>query len=69
MCALIEAIEGSADGQKELSNIIKERNKVSKKGVRAGYCLREVWNKDKKSFFKDQLKNGELSKIYESLLM
>ena len=61
LCALIEAIEGSADGQKELRNITKEGNKVTKKGVRAGDCLREVWNKDKESFFRDQLKNGELS--------
>ena len=61
LCALIEAIEGSADRQKELRNITKEGNKVTKKGVRAGDCLREVWNKDKESFFRDQLKNGELS--------
>lgn len=61
MCALIEVIEGSADGQKELRNITKEGNKVTKKGVRADDRLREVWNKDKESFFRDQLKNGELS--------
>ena len=41
LCALIEAIEGSADRQKELSNITKEGNKVTKKGVTAGdsFCM------------------------------
>lgn len=53
LCVLIEVIEGLVDGQKELRNIIKEGNKVIKKGVRVGDCLREVWNKDKEFFFRD----------------
>lgn len=59
LCALIEAIESTAEGQKELNNIAKEGNNVSKEGVRAGDCVREVWNRDKETFFKDQRKNGE----------
>ena len=58
---LIEAIESSDIGKKELSKITTDGNKhipVSKGGLKAGDCITEVWQKDKESYFRDQKNNG-----------
>lgn len=62
LCKLIESIEGSDAGKKELAKICNEGNQYkSGKGHKAGDCLKEVWRKDRESFFKDQRSNGKLT--------
>ena len=62
LCQLIETIESSDAGKKELANIFNEGNQyTSDKGMKAGECLKEVWRKDRESFFKDQRRNGMLT--------
>lgn len=59
LCQLIESIETSDLGKKELAKIYNEGNQyISDKGQKAGDCLKEVWRKDRESFFKDQRSNG-----------
>ena len=59
LCNLIQAIEGSETGQRELKKITAEGNKLEGKGgLKAGDCISEVWQKDRASFFKDQQSNG-----------
>ena len=61
LCKLVESIEGSDVGKKELAKIYNESNQyTSAKGGKAGDCLKEVWRKDRESFFKDQHSNGML---------
>ena len=60
LCQLIEAIERSEEGKRELDKIKKEGNKLEgKSGLRAGDCVSEVWTKDREGFFKDQQNNGK----------
>ena len=55
-------VESSDAGKKELANIFNEGNQyTSDKGMKAGECLKEVWRKDRESFFKDQRRNGMLT--------
>jgi len=59
LCQLIESIETSDLGKKELAKIYNEGNQyISDKGQKAGDCPQEVWRKDRESFFKDQRSNG-----------
>ena len=59
LCQLIESIESSDLGKKELAKIYNEGNQfIGDKGQKAGDCLKEVWRKDRESFFKDQRNNG-----------
>ena len=59
LCNLIQAIEGSEIGQRELKKVTAEGNKLEGKGgLKAGDCIGEVWQKDRASFFKDQQSNG-----------
>jgi len=59
LCQLIESFDA---GKKELANIFNEGNQyTSDKGTKAGECLKEVWRKDKESFFKDRQRNGMLT--------
>lgn len=59
LCQLIESIETSDLGKKELAKIYNEGNQyIGDKGQKAGDCLKEVWIKDRESFFKDQRSNG-----------
>ena len=59
LCKLIEAIESSEIGQKELNKITADGNKIEGKGgLKAGNCISQVWQKDRESFFKDQQNNG-----------
>lgn len=63
LCKLIESIESSDSGKKELAKIYNEGNQyTSSKGQKAGDCLKEVWRKDRESFFKDQQSNGMFTK-------
>ena len=65
LCQLIESIESSDEGKKELAKIFKEGNQLkSAKGQKAGDCLKEVWRKDRESFFKDQRSNGMLAFLF-----
>ena len=60
LCQLIEAIENSNEGKEELSRIIKEGNQYKDgKGRKAGNFVKDIWEKDRESFFKDQRNNGE----------
>ena len=60
LCQLIEAIERSEEGKKELDKIKKDGNKLEgKSGLKAGDCVSEVWTKDREGFFKDQQNNGK----------
>lgn len=62
LCQLIETIESSDAGKKELPNIFNEGNQYkSDKGMKAGERMKEVWRKDRESFFKDQRRNCMLS--------
>lgn len=55
LCKLIESIEASDHGLKELDEIISEGNAYQiKKGIKAGECIKEVWRMERESFFKDQ---------------
>lgn len=58
LCQLIEAIEKSNEGKEELSRIVKEGNQY-KDGKGGGNFLKNIWEKDQESFFKDQRNNGE----------
>lgn len=59
LCNLIQAIEVSETGQRELKKITAEGNKLEGKGgLKAGDCISELWQKDRASFFKDQQSNG-----------
>lgn len=59
LCQLIQAIEGSEAGKRELKKITAEGNKhEGKEGMKAGECISGVWEKDRESFFKDQRNNG-----------
>ena len=59
LCKLVEAIEKSSEG-KELSKIFKEGNQYKDaKGGKAGNFVKDIWEKDRETFFKDQRKNGE----------
>lgn len=59
LCKLIEAIESSEIGQKELNKITTDGNKIEGKGgLKAGDCISQVWQKDRENFFKDQRNNG-----------
>ena len=65
LCQLIESIESSDEGKKELGKIFNEGNQLkSAKGHKAGDCLKEVWRKDRESFFKDQRSNGMLAFLF-----
>ena len=60
LCKLIGAIEDSSVGRKELECIEKEGNQyLDKDGISSGTILADVWRKDRESFFKDQMKNGD----------
>lgn len=60
LCQLVEAIEKSSEGKEELAKITKEGNQFKDgKGGKAGNFVKEIWDKDRESFFKDQRKNGE----------
>lgn len=60
ICQLIEAIENSNEGKEELSRIVKEGNQYKDaKGRKAGNFVKDIWEKDRESFFKDQINNGE----------
>jgi len=62
LCQLIETIESFDAGKKELAHIFNEGNQyTSDKGTKAGECLKEVWRKDRESFFKDRQRNGMLT--------
>lgn len=64
LCKLMEAIESSDEGKMELQNIYKEGNQYkNNKGGKAGNFLKDIWQKDHESFFKDQRNNGELDQI------
>ena len=59
LCNLIQVIEGSEIGQRELKKVTAEGYKLEGKGgLKAGDCISEVWQKDRASFFKDQQNNG-----------
>ena len=59
LCQVIEAIESSEMGNKELNKSTADGNKLEgKRGVKAGDCINEVWQKDRENFFKDQRRNG-----------
>ena len=59
LCQLIEAIESSENGKKELSKINADGNKhVGKGGPKAGDCISGVWQKARESFFENQRNNG-----------
>lgn len=59
LCKLVKSIEDSDVGRKELAKIYNEGNQFSSsKGQKAGDCLKEVWKKDRESFFRDQRSNG-----------
>lgn len=59
LCQLIQAIESSEEGKAELGKIIGDGNKFEgKNAVKAGDCIKEVWNRDREGFFKDQRNNG-----------
>ena len=65
LCQLIESIESSDEGKKELTKIFNEGNQLkSSKGYKAGDFLKEVWRKDRESFFKDQRSNGMLAFLF-----
>jgi len=67
LCQLVEAIEESNEGREELSNIFKEGNKYKDgKGGKAGNFVKDIWEKDRESFFKDQRKNGEFHLQYSN---
>ena len=58
----MEAIEKYNEGKEELANIINEENKYKDgKGGKAGNFVKDIWEKDLESFFKDQRKNGRLT--------
>ena len=60
LCKLVEAIEKSSEGKGELSKIFKEGNQYKDaKGGKAGNFVKDIWEKDRETFFKDQRKNGE----------
>ena len=60
-----EAIENSNEGKEELSRIIKEGNQYKDgKGRKAGNFVKDIWEKDRESFFKDQRNNGEFSTCF-----
>ena len=60
LCHLIESIEKSQDGKRQLDSIFAEGNKVENSdGGKAGDVLKGVWNKDRENFYKDQLNNGK----------
>ena len=55
LCQLIEAIENSNEGKEELSRIVKEGNQYKDgKGRKAGNFVKDIWEKDRESFFKNQ---------------
>ena len=59
LCKLVKSIEDSDVGRKELAKIYNEGNQFSSsKGQKAGDCLKEVWKKNRESFFRDQRSNG-----------
>ena len=65
LCQLIEAIESSEVGKKELNKITADGNKIEGKGgLKAGDCISQVWQKDRESFFKDQRDNGTYQVIF-----
>ena len=60
LCQLIEAIENSNEGKEELSRIVKEGNQYKDgKGRKARNFVKDIWEKDRESFFKNQRDNGE----------
>ena len=62
LCRLIDAIENSNEIKEELSRIIKEGNQYKDgKGRKAGNLVKDIWEKDRESFFKDQRNNGVVS--------
>ena len=51
LCQLIEAIESSEVGKKELNKITADGNKIEGKGgLKAEDCISQVWQKDRESF-------------------
>ena len=51
--------ETSDLGKKELAKNYNEGNQyIGDKGQKAGDCVKEVWRKNRESFFKDQRSNG-----------
>ena len=60
LCQLIEASEDSNEGKEELSRIVKEGNQYKDgEGRKAGNFVKDIWEKDRKSFFKNERDNGE----------
>ena len=60
LCKLVEEIEKSNEGRQELQKIFREGNAFKDaKGCTAGNCVKNIWEKDRESFFKDQKNNGE----------
>ena len=56
----MEAIKKYNEGKEELANIINEENKYKDgKGGKAGNFVKDIWEKDRESSFKDQRENGE----------
>ena len=65
LCQLIEAIESSEVGKKELDKITADGNKIEGKGgLKAGGCISQIWQKDQESFCKDQRNNGTYQVIF-----
>ena len=54
LCQLIQAIENSEAGKRELGKIVEEGNQFEGKGsLKAGDCVSETWRKDREEFLKD----------------
>ena len=69
LCQLIQAIENSEAGKRELGKIVEEGNQFEGKGgLKAGDCVSETWRKDREEFFKDQQSNGEIALNYILML-
>ena len=69
LCQLIQAIESSEAGKRELGKIVQEGNQFEGKGgLKAGDCVNETWRKDREEFFKDQQSNGEIALNYILML-
>ena len=69
LCQLIQAIESSEAGKRELGKIVQEGHQFEGKGgLKAGDCVNETWRKDREEFFKDQQSNGEIALNYIFML-
>lgn len=69
LCQLIQAIESSEAGKRELGKMVQKGNQFEGKGgLKAGDCVSETWRKDREEFFKDQQSNGEIALNYILML-